>query len=1147
MPAAAAPGKGGIQRGLPPAPPPSAPPSGLGGAIADAFHGVGQAVSQATHSATTPHTSSGPGSDVSTGNGYGSPEANAYKQSANYRQAIVDTFRHQGAAQQKAIVQGALKNPKMPENQLVLNYVKKIGSGPSGPTNLADIAPGATKLLPAVFNATTSAPSGIFKVLKNAATDAWNLPGGTVEGLYGLGKDVVTGHEGNAFHMLVDPYVQLLEHPLKTFENHPLNTALMLSGPKHLAGTAAGGLARTGMLGDDVASAASTVRDPLHLGTVAGAPSPITEARDYSPDVINKAIQVSREKYLRSRGRNPNVSSPKPGIMPDSIAQALNVGTDAKLRRISDEMTSVRQMSGREDRARVLNELHKAAPGKESRNIVSHVLQGVIRTPETAEEDIGKEINRLKAAQTGARTPGEIWNRSQVRDLDTARKTPGAVDDAFTAAAKLRSTLNAQDEHLVTHGLLDANQAMRSKLMPYAIAHMGARPGKAIAAQFEHDSPIAAGLERADGSRITSDEILKHIQDNGVPDPAYVGHFPGKVSPGRFYSTYKLARGTLGGKRTGMAFQRGAYDHTYDGLAGQVASRAEAVTKSTLHDKVINRLGIVPPRELLNRLGIRASAQTGMLTPQQARLVADAALHDDHGNRIPGATELTPITAAGVKVLDEVKNLQHPKELENVSGVELAALEHAIKDASGRTDSTANVVLVPTVAVQRFAQQFKATDQTMRSLGKVTQQFRRTVLPYSTHWMSQIASEAGLRGLLGGVLDPRYLRDGRALMSHLEGSEEGRAALQEMVNATFYNKRDPLAVRNPNPGVIASAAKAFPPSRALIAAHNHYADRIGQTMYSLEHTARLMALGKLAHKDVQSFGFSWQNAIRLQGHSLADLATRLKSDPALVAKFGRSIDETFGKYNKFSPRVRAAIQSYAPFLPWYLNAARYVMWHLPAKHPVASALLASLRQTINQDVADGKQAPLNAYSMQELARITPFGIFTPPSTKPSTGAALAGQGLTGAILPQLGGSMYNLAGVNSFGSGPLKQPPSGSNYRGDTKPLSGPALASALSNLVESLLPGVRYARLAREGGKPAYGTSTLLDPQPKSGEGQTSVLNRILNPFYSFERAGGAGPAYGSSSTAAPGSSGGSGLGSFGGPSGGGGGSGSLAAAFGG
>jgi hypothetical protein len=310
---------------------------------------------------------------------------------------------------------------------------------------------------------------------------------------------------------------------------------------------------------------------------------------------------------------------------------------------------------------------------------------------------------------------------------------------------------------------------------------------------------------------------------------------------------------------------------------------------------------------------------------------------------------------------------------------------------------------------------------------------------------------------------------------------------------------------------VSSAAHAFPPTRVLIAAHNRYATMIGHAMYTLEHNARLMGLGKLAHREVAEFSRSWKNGVTLQAKALDELSHRMETNPALVAKLGRQIDDMFGKYNKFTPAQRAAIQSIAPFLPWYLNAAKYVFWNLPAHHPVSSALMASLRQTINQDTKDGKQAPLNVYAMQELARISPFGIFTPDTTSPGSSplqvAANLGKGqqlLPGAILPEAQGALYNYAGSNSFGEGPLKSP------QGDAKPRSPGAVAAASESLLEAFLPLARYVREIQEGGKPAYGTSTVLSPQPEQGKGQTSVPNRILNPFYSFNRAKGNGPAYG-------------------------------------
>lgn len=1098
---------------LPPAP---APPTG-GGFLGSVGHAISNATTHVANAIPQQTLHNVSGSDAATsGPGYGSSEASAFKSTPQYKQAVLDVFRAQPPEQQHAIIQGALHNPT-PEGKLIMSYVQRGESVPSSPFYVASVhAPGIAGDLSKIANATAGAPSFLGKLVGNFGKDLYNLPMGTVEGLYGVGKNIVTGHEANAFHMLVDPYVQLVEHPLKTFEQHPLNSALMVAAPEDMIGRGVGGVMRSGALGDTARAAASTARNDLRIGTVAGAPSPITEARSYSPDFFKKSFQRAQEKALEARGKNPNVAGPATSTLPESVQQAFNIGQQAKLRRIADEMTSTRQAAGRAERQHALQGVIRNAPPKDVRGAVTHILQGVIRSPETATEDALAEAARLKAVQTGKRTIEEIQNRKQVRDLEKFAAAPEELKaKAFDAASNIRQHLHAQDAYLVAHGLLDPNQALRSRLMPYARIHMGARYDP------KYDKLVAS-----DGTDLSTQQILDHLKANGVPDPAYVGHFPGKVAPHRFYQAYKLSRGSIANApRTLRAFENGAYDHSFEGLAGQVASRAEAVTKASLHDKVVSRLGILKPQEL------RAAGENGLFTPDEARRFARASMVDDNGNRIPGSLELTPITASPAHTLGLVKDLQHPNELKNISQIELRALSNAIDDARRRSDNTRNVALIPRVAAERFGEQFAKTDSTLRSVGKVTQQFRRTVLPYSTHWMLQIGSEAGLRSLLAGVLDPRYLADGRRMMQRLEHTKEGRSALVEMVNSSLYpggssvldalrgrGQRSPLDVHNPNPNGLVRGVKAFPPTRVIIAAHNRYADAIGAAMYGLEHNARLMGLGKLSHQHAAEFEAAWKNAVRLQASTLEQLATKLENDPALVAKFGRAIDDTFGKYNKFSPRVRAAVQSYAPFLPWYLNAAKYVLWHLPAHHPVASALLASLRQTINQDVQDGKQTPLNTYAAQELARISPFGIFTPPSTNPSTGAVLAGQHITGAVLPQIESAFYNLAGKNSFGDSALKGP------GGDINPLSGPAGAAAAENLLEAFLPLARYAREIQEGGKPAYGTSTILSPQPKSGSGGAgAVVNRIFNPFYSFENSKKSGPAYGPQAPYVPSTSGGS------------------------
>ena len=153
---------------------------------------------------------------------------------------------------------------------------------------------------------------------------------------------------------------------------------------------------------------------------------------------------------------------------------------------------------------------------------------------------------------------------------------------------------------------------------------------------------------------------------------------------------------------------------------------------------------------------------------------------------------------------------------------------------------------------------------------------------------------------------------------------------------------------------------------------------------------------------------------------------------------------------------------------------------------------------MNQDIKDGKQLPLNAWAMQELSRLTPFNIFTPDSANPSaTGAAQGAANFAGVALPQVQGAALALAGTSPFGSGPLKGP------HGDVKAQTGPALASAFEQLLESFFPLARYAKIAEEGGKKSYASATVLSPQVEPGQKAgtpAGVVKRIFDPNYSFE-----------------------------------------------
>ena len=98
----------------------------------------------------------------------------------------------------------------------------------------------------------------------------------------------------------------------------------------------------------------------------------------------------------------------------------------------------------------------------------------MIRSKATARADVEQEIARLKSARTEARSQANIWNKRQVKDLQKALDTPGALEQAVEAADRITPTIHGQDAYLAAHRILTPDQ-ITAKYFPYAQAHMGAR------------------------------------------------------------------------------------------------------------------------------------------------------------------------------------------------------------------------------------------------------------------------------------------------------------------------------------------------------------------------------------------------------------------------------------------------------------------------------------------------------------------------------------------------------------------------------------------------------------------------------------------------------------------------------------------------
>jgi hypothetical protein len=214
----------------------------------------------------------------------------------------------------------------------------------------------------------------------------------------------------------------------------------------------------------------------------------------------------------------------------------------------------------------------------------------------------------------------------------------------------------------------------------------------------------------------------------------------------------------------------------------------------------------------------------------------------------------------------------------------------------------------------------------------------------------------------------------------------------------------------------------------------------------------------------------------------------------------RFVDDVLGKYSKFNPKLRQAIQGYAIFLPWALNAVRFFTLSLPIKHPVQAALLVSSEKMISQETKDAANSqPGNLRSelqidggVRQVGRYTPAGLFLGSAKWNKAGGYDAiynplGMQVAKQILPEVSTEIALLAsGVNWKGQKAMGH---------DGQPIGNrPALA--IYQFFESITPGLALLRQWREGGGKPYDDSTVFNPRVKSGTSGSKGFADSFNPF---------------------------------------------------
>lgn len=706
--------------------------------------------------------------------------------------------------------------------------------------------------------------------------------------------------------------------------------------------------------------------------------------------------------------------------------------------------------------------------------------------------------------------------RRQAEELGTSLKVTRGERPTGRATAAEQARLAAHDT-----AIRDAAAARRAaeKAHRDARAAVPARP------------PISPALRDAEGKLLTNEQIHAHMRANGVPFDregpliSYVPDRPDVNSRASYHRAQALLkRDTVesGFQRTGAAQQKGITGQSFNLVADHMVRMGITTGDGAIgqFDKLAREVGTVDKdgRPFDSRSAAEALANLNA-HPDQPKLVAVRLFP---GRYSPGQRDLIQ-RIQGAQALDPS---HYGSDLETY--VERSFADRVLgDDALSSGDRTRNIALMPEELVSRFQQHLSALSTRSPTGALLAKGFRTAVLPFSVKWLTGNVAEAIIRLAVIGA-NPFDYAAGRRVLNQARGRPQrnlmGRKVLSEIIGLDAQHAGLSTEVGSSllggllygEPGLtVHRGVSDYEHSNMRVPAQvigglahttmlgeiGHELMRIPRTIFHLnrilEQQSQLVALGRYARRDIQEFTGSYAQTLRLQ-HKAVREAARGLYNTATQRDAARFIDETLGKYSRFSPRLRALIQTATPFLPWYLNAARFVFWTMPMKHPTTTAVLVSAEHAFSKDLADQhkdlppgelKSAVKSGGGWLDIARFTPFGAFT----------GIVGGDLrqvASPFLPQAQGIYHALSGEDPFGR-QLQVPKTPDNPKGIAT--QGDIRRTVLDQALGSFVPGYSpIERIAQHGETPYSGRNSLLfgiHTKPDSSHGY-SGLERFANPF---------------------------------------------------
>lgn len=853
-----------------------------------------------------------------------------------------------------------------------LTSTASTGAGPT----VHVVAPGHGRVRfaamePVSRNVTVDDTTAAGSFIRNATSDAGELLVTTPSSVAKLASTAVT-HPKKLPGMLAKPYIDLVKHPVHTFTERPFSTALMLAPAVRMPGRAAGKVARV--------TGKQTLARPA--ATLPG--TALKEARTGSRDLAVRVVQSRRD-----------AKNPPPTVTAKQVQQRVDHHYDAS----------------KQESHRIVGEAVKAAE-KATKGQPKDVRAAAI------------EHAREQAQQTAKAVAEERFAREF------------GANERLSAGTVQREALHGARRQAVK--VLDsAKVAMAHANAAHDAAHAAARAALAKA----RTSPTLASLEslRRDAQR----DLAKAVRAQSTARAAH------GVAKGR---AEVLSRNVGGGGKAGgygVQIAQGGLDAAATAIRDHRARIAELDQQIGLERK---RISGVPPAQhqaLLTAIHDRGQAKAVLAV---ARADAHAAAHA-HINAKKAMTNATLVQPAGegrlfahkadaatvVKKLNQAgtpitRGKGYRFTVHDASSPRHVTLE---KQTAGTAEPLKFVLrqvgedrwaAVPHVAAERLMNHHVVgtSPATMAKVMRTSRgAFTNAVLPLSAKWLAGQGAEAGIRSAVAGAGPMDWLRMGKvvkelnkkqpgagdALATRISGGQFGLTgpARDFAAGKSLATEFDGTPLGQP------AAAVTFAGQAAPLRGVRHGWKQYTRVVLDLvNHTIESNARKAMAGQAIKNLGFQDLHVNGLSEAALEDAAKGLQGTHNQVA-LARAVDRMYGRYQKFSPDTRSLLLHWTPFLPWYLNTAKFLLRVLPMDHPVITAVLADTnmveeewRKSHNISL-HGPHVPwymLGSYPTKDgkyrnLAHYTPWGVGADPV------------GASGDLmLPQFLGPLKNAGGVD---------------------------------------------------------------------------------------------------------------------------------------